>query len=336
MARMLIAALRAGGHDVAMASGFRSFLPSPDPEAMRELEAAALHEVEGLIAEWQDAPSGPPDVWFTYHSYYKAPDLIGAKVAARFGMTYVTAEASHAGKRAAGPWARWHDANEASIRAAALHVCFTARDAEGLAGLVAPEAIAMLPPFLDAGPFGAAQRRTRGSGRVDLVTVAMMRPGDKTRSYACLAEALSRLPTGVPWHLTIVGDGPERAAVERLFGGIPAERLTWTGEMRPDEMATTLGLGRPLRLAWFRRSLRHRLFGSPGDRPPGPGHELRGHRERGGRRDDRPPGARGRRAGLRGSPGATDRRLRIYGCVSARPAGAWSSSSGRSSVPPRS
>ncbi len=219
MARMLIAALRAGGHDVAMASGFRSFLPSPDPEAMRELEAAALHEVEGLIAEWQDAPSGPPDVWFTYHSYYKAPDLIGAKVAARFGMTYVTAEASHAGKRAAGPWARWHDANEASIRAAALHVCFTTRDAEGLAGLAAPEAIAMLPPFLDAGPFGAAQRRTRGSGRVDLVTVAMMRPGDKTRSYACLAEAVSGLP-----HRRAVASHDRRRRAGARRGRTPVRR----------------------------------------------------------------------------------------------------------------
>ena len=98
MARMLIAALRTGGHDVAMASDFRSFLPSPDPDAMRDREATALHEVERLIVEWQDSPNGPPDVWFTYHPYYKAPDLIGAKVAVRFGMTYVTAEASHAGE----------------------------------------------------------------------------------------------------------------------------------------------------------------------------------------------------------------------------------------------
>ena len=240
MARMLIAALRTGGHDVVMASGLRSFLPSPDPGALHDLEARALHEAERLIAEWQKASSGPPDVWFTYHPYYKAPDLIGAKVASRFGIVYVTAEASHAGKRAVGPWAAWHGANESSIRAAALHVCFTEQDAAGLAGLVASEAIVMLPPFLDPGPFGLAPRRTRGSGQVDLVTVAMMRPGDKTRSYAFLAEALSGLAIGVPWHLTIVGDGPERAAIERLFCRIPAERLTWAGERPPEEVAGLL------------------------------------------------------------------------------------------------
>ena len=207
---------------------------------MREREASALREVERLTEAWQKPSSRPPDVWFTYHPYYKAPDLIGAKVAAWFGTTYVTAEASHAGKRAAGPWATWHAAQEASIRAAALHLCFTTRDAEGLAGFVDPEAIAMLPPFLDPGPFGAAPRRTRDSDRVNLVTVAMMRPGDKTRSYAFLAEALASLSTDLPWHLTIVGDGPERGAIERLFRDIPGDRLTWVGESPPDEVAGLL------------------------------------------------------------------------------------------------
>ena len=79
MARMLIGALRTSGHDVVLASRFRSVLPSPDPDAMRDVEAAALREVDRLIAGWQGSPSGPPDVWFTYHPYYKAPDLIGAR-----------------------------------------------------------------------------------------------------------------------------------------------------------------------------------------------------------------------------------------------------------------
>ncbi len=240
MARMLIAALKAGGHTVFVASDFRSFLPSPDPDPMCAIETEALRTIEALSAAWQVSPREAPDVWFTYHPYYKAPDLIGAEIAARFGMTYVTAEASHAGKRAAGPWARWHVANEAAVRAAELHVCFTPRDAEGLAGLVAPRAIAMLPPFLDPGPFGLAMRRTRGSDRVGLVTVAMMRPGDKTRSYAFLAETLSGLTTRMSWHLTVVGDGPQRAAVERLFGGIPAGNLTWTGELPAGEVAKLL------------------------------------------------------------------------------------------------
>lgn len=228
MARLLVAALRAGGRAVEVVSTFRSFLPAPDPERMRALEAAAAREAERIAALWER--EGPPGLWFCYHPYYKAPDLLGPRLAARFGLPYAAAEASHAGKRAHGPWAAWHDANEAALRGADLQVCFTPRDAEGLAGLVPRERIAMVPPFIDAGPFGSVERRPRNGGRCELVTVAMMRAGDKARSYAFLAAALAALPDGLDWRLTIVGDGPERDAVRALFAGLPDGRVIWAGQ----------------------------------------------------------------------------------------------------------
>lgn len=240
MARLLLAALRAGGHAAAVVSTFRCFLPVPDPGRMRAREAEAGREAGRLAAQFDAA--GAPDLWFTYHAYYKAPDLLGPRLAARFGLPYALAEATHAGKRAAGPWADWHAANAAAIRAADRHLCFTPRDAAGLAGLVAPERIVPLPPFIDAGPFGAALRpapptpprgassRASGGGPVELVAVAMMRAGDKMRSYALLAEALANLPPAPDWRLTVVGDGPERPAVAALFAGLPADRIAWAGE----------------------------------------------------------------------------------------------------------
>jgi len=227
MARLLMAALRSGQHEVELASGFRSFLPSPEPERMRQVEAEAAREADRLGAAWEAA--GPPDLWFCYHPYYKAPDLLGPVLTSRFGLTTVTAEASQAGKRATGPWAHWHALNAAAVGAAKLHVCFTPRDAEGLAGLVARERIAMLPPFIAVGPFGAVRRASAGD-TVELVTVAMMRPGDKARSYAFLAEALAALPPDLEWRLTVVGDGPDRAAVAAMFRTLPAGRLVWTGQ----------------------------------------------------------------------------------------------------------
>ncbi len=228
MARMLIAALRAGGHDVAIASTFRSFLPVPDATRMLEIEARAEDEIARLIAGFE--ADGPPDLWFCYHPYFKAPDLLVSRVAARFGLPMATAEASHAGKRADGPWAGWHRINEAALRGADLQICFTPRDAEGLASLVPAERIVMLPPFIDAGPFGAVGKVSRGSGRVELVTVAMMRAGDKARSYAFLAGALAALPPDLDWRLTIVGDGPERRLTETAFAIVPGQRIVWAGE----------------------------------------------------------------------------------------------------------
>ena len=238
MARLLLAALRAGGHAAEVVSTLRSFLPAPDAARMRAVAAEAEREAARLAAHFTAA--GPPDLWFTYHSYYKAPDLLGPRLAARFGLGYAVAEASHAGKRAQGPWAAWHAANEAALRAADRHVCFTPRDAAGLRGLVDPTRIAMLPPFIDAGPFGAVARPERTGGPVELVTVAMMRPGDKLRSYAALAEALRGLPEGADWRLTVVGDGPARPAVAALFAGFPAPRLAFAGERDAAGVAAVL------------------------------------------------------------------------------------------------
>ncbi|WP_309242817.1 glycosyltransferase [Lichenibacterium sp. 6Y81] len=228
MARLLLAALRAGGHAVEVASAFRSHLSAPDPERMRAVEAGAEREAERIAATWDAA--GPPDLWFCYHPYYKAPDLLGPRLAARFGLPCAAAEASHAGKRGQGPWAAWHGANEAALRGSDLQVCFTPRDADGLDGLVPPHRITMLPPFLDAGPFGAVERVPRARGRCEIVTVAMMRAGDKARSYTFLAAALEALPAGLDWRLTVVGAGPEREAVRAAFAGLPEGRVAWTGE----------------------------------------------------------------------------------------------------------
>ena len=228
MARLLLAALRAGGHDAALVSDFRSFLPAPDPARMRAVEDGAEREVDRLASRF--AAEGAPDLWFTYHGYYKAPDLLGPRLSAGFGLPYALAEATHAGKRAHGPWAAWHGANAAAIGAAARHICFTPRDAAGLAGLAAPGTIVPLPPFIEAGPSIEAACPGGSAGPVDLVAVAMMRPGDKARSHAVLAEALARLPPDCDWRLTLVGDGPARPAVEALFSELPPERLVWAGE----------------------------------------------------------------------------------------------------------
>ncbi len=238
MARLLIAALRAGGHDVDVVSALRSFLASPEPGRMRDVEEMAERASERIAARFEAA--GPPDLWFTYHAYYKAPDLLGPGLTARFGRPYACAEASHAGKRAAGPWAAWHARNEAAIRAAALHICFTPRDAEGLAGPVDPARIAMLPPFIDAGRFGDVTRPRRPAGPVELLAVAMMRAGDKARSYAVLAEALAALPPSLDWRLTVVGDGPERPTVAAMFAGLRGDRILWGGERDADGVAEAM------------------------------------------------------------------------------------------------
>jgi glycosyltransferase involved in cell wall biosynthesis len=69
-----------------------------------------------------------------------------------------------------------------------------------------------------------------------LITVAMMRPGDKLASYQMLAKALARL-LDLPWELTVIGGGSKKEAVRDAFSGIPADRIEWLGALPPARIA---------------------------------------------------------------------------------------------------
>ena len=59
-----------------------------------------------------------------------------------------------------------------------------------------------------------ASKHRREGDPPRLITVAMMRPGDKSASYRILGDALSRL-VDLPWSLEVIGDGPARRDVSR-------------------------------------------------------------------------------------------------------------------------
>ncbi|TRB04738.1 glycosyltransferase family 1 protein [Agrobacterium tumefaciens] len=235
MARLLMRAMTMGGHEVFVASELRSFLKQADDPARRSLTSSAELEIETITDRWRR--DGPPDLWFCYHPYYKAPDLLGPELARRFGIPYVTAEASYSPKRNAMGWQAIQDGLLAALNAAAVNICFTERDREGL--LRAQPALhwAMLSPFIDAGNFTEIVPHPTPA---KLVTIAMMRTGDKLDSYRALSEALALLPHDLDWTLDVIGDGPERASVEAMFSAFPDKRLVWHGEKTAPEIATLL------------------------------------------------------------------------------------------------
>lgn len=236
MARQLVRALEEGGNSVTLASSLRTFHATPET-VLPGLEEAVQAERERLSRLWEQ--NGPPDLWFCYHSYYKAPDLIGPDLCRRFCLPYATAEASYSHRRNLGCWARHQEMLKEMVGLAGVNLCFTERDRSGLAQAVPGARLARIAPFIDASPF-LARPSVPGSGR--LVTVAMMRPGDKMSSYTALAEALT-LIADLDWSLAIVGDGPERAAVEALFSGFASGRIEWLGELSRGEVAEVLSGG---------------------------------------------------------------------------------------------
>ncbi|RMF40194.1 MAG: glycosyltransferase [Alphaproteobacteria bacterium] len=217
IARLFLRALGLAGHDAFVASQLRLREPEGDAGAQRALVEAAGAETARLLA---GLAGDPPALWFTYHSYWKAPDLIGPAVSAALGIPYVIAEPSHSPSRAIGPWAGFAAAAERALLAADRLIWTKPRDLPALQALVAAERLCHLPPFLDPGPEPAAPPP---SDTLRLLTVAMMRAGDKAASYAALAAALEHLPQ--PWSLTIVGDGPLRTDVAAMFARFPAIRF---------------------------------------------------------------------------------------------------------------
>jgi len=232
MARLLIEALRRCGHEVGIASEFRSFSSSPDALARLQQEADA--EIERIDSGWRK--HGAPDLWFCYHPYYKSPDLIGPSLCKVHGVAYVTAEASYSQRRNAQGWQDHQALLAEALQVAAVNICFTRRDLDGIRQWVNNVRLEHLPPFIDTAAFSDLMPEPKLSR---LVTVAMMRPGDKLSSYAALSAALEKL-TDLPWTLSIVGDGPMRAEVEALFAGFGADRVLWHGQLAADEVAGIL------------------------------------------------------------------------------------------------
>lgn len=241
MARLLMAALERAGYAPRAASSLRGYLPEGDC-GLAALKSAAEAEVCRLLDAYRSGALLAPDLWFTYHPYYKAPDLIGPPVARGLNVPYVTAEASHANKRANGPWAEAHRLNQDGLESADLSFYFTERDREGLLHLIDDtRKVSHLPPFTDlAGIPERTQWETGAEGPIRLITVAMMRRDVKLDSYRMLAEALCGLQA-LGWSLDIVGDGEARAEVERAFAPLPQDRLTWHGRLTPDEIAPLYG-----------------------------------------------------------------------------------------------
>jgi glycosyltransferase involved in cell wall biosynthesis len=232
MARLLLRALRHAGHRVTVASRLRSYDGTGDAARQRNIAHTADRLARRIIARHRD---DPPDLWFTYHCYHKAPDLLGPAVANAFGIPYVIADASVAPKRADGPWAIGYAAANAAIRRADRLIAFDPLDIPCLrARRKGGDGIVALSPFGDHAPPATGDReaarealaRTLGldPARRWLAATAMMRPGAKLGSYEVLARALARLADR-PWTLLVAGDGPARAEVESLFAGMPAVRF---------------------------------------------------------------------------------------------------------------
>ncbi len=246
MARSLLSALRDAGHDVSLASQFRTWDGVGDSERQLRLKDIGNKLGHRLLRRYAQE-NAAPDLWFTYHVYHKAPDWIGPLVCAALSIPYVLAEASYAPKQTKGPWRIGQEQCRRCIRSAQALISLNDQDLPCLRTVMDPKCMLVdLKPFLLASELEPVRNVRAEVARkwnlpedvAWLVCVAMMRPGDKLASFARLARALQQ-QVDQPWHLIIVGDGIARDRVEELIAPI-RDRTTMMGLLDRDRVFSVL------------------------------------------------------------------------------------------------
>ena len=280
MARLLIKALRRGGYTTQLASSFRS--RNRDGSALRQnaLEQRASAERSRVL---QRFANNPPDLWLTYHSYYKAPDLIGPFVSQALDIPYVLVEASHAPKRDHGPWRRGQALALHGVAQADLILQPNPGDIACVSDAVGETVRqVLLPPFLDLAALKQGLLSRADARRVIaqeqgldpnvpwIVTTAMMRPDAKLTSYQVLGSSLQDLGVS-DFQLIVIGDGAARQEVERALFDVP--RVHYLGvvdDIAPVHRACDLFVWPAIEEAFGFASLEAQAVGLPGvlgDRP---------------------------------------------------------------------
>ncbi len=224
------ALLKALGSQAELASELRIYDGKGDADTQAALISVAKIEAQKLIEQghkqgWK--------VWFTYHNYYKSPDLIGPIVSKTMGIPYILLEATRAKKRLDGPWAKFAYLAEWACDQADVILYFTQQDRQALEAYRAQDQqIIHLPPFLAETETASFREKPKNN---TILSVGMMRKGAKAKSYALIAQALNALKTN-GWRLIIIGDGPARTEIEAMFAPFD-ERVTFLGQLDKSAIA---------------------------------------------------------------------------------------------------
>ena len=240
IAQLFVKAMTGAGFAVDAPDLPQTYEGHGDRSAQRRLQETAIQAARRYVQDLK-VRLDRPEIWLTYHCYYKSPDLIGPIVADEIGCRYAVAEGSFARSRAGGPWAAHHDAARAALTRADFLLAATARDREGLMRVARdPQSVVDFPPFVDTAEFEPKASRN-GESRVRILAAGSMRDERKRQSFDRLFSAVSRLPSR-SYSLTIAGDGPMRAEIEASARAQNAD-ARFVGQLPPSAMPEFLAHG---------------------------------------------------------------------------------------------
>lgn len=183
-----------------------------------------------------------PDLWLTYHTYYKAPDILGPAICRSRQIPYIIFQGIYSTKRRR-QFKTWPGFLLNRIALLTADHVFSNRltDHRNLARVVAADRLTYVKPGIAPADFAydsAARRELRESwqtgGAPVLLAAAMFRPGVKSDGLALLIDACRRLAGR--FLLVIVGDGPDKRRLQRLARKKLGRRALFTGRVARSEM----------------------------------------------------------------------------------------------------
>lgn len=193
----------------------------------------------------QSLRQSPPDIWLSYHCYYKAPDLLGPWCAAQLGIPYVIFQGIYSTKRRRQLLARpGFYLNRQALLAAALVFTNKRRDEKNLLRLLPPERICYIPPGIHTTAFtfdAEARKRQRNlwniRDEVVILATAMFRPGVKTEGLkTVITSCRELLKMGRNLRLVIAGDGKCREELHQFGRESMGDRIIFCGQVPRNEL----------------------------------------------------------------------------------------------------
>lgn len=187
-----------------------------------------------------------PDIWLTYHSYYKSPDILGPWICRLLRIPYLLFQPMYGtSKRKRRETRIGFYLNRIALRAADHAFTNNLDDLEALHRILPADHISYIPPGIFPDQF---QRSERGRNSIReryvippdvclLLAVAMLRRDVKFVSITYLLRSLTHLRSaGINFRLLLVGDGPMEEKVRTLAHLLLPGRVIFAGRVERSDL----------------------------------------------------------------------------------------------------
>jgi glycosyltransferase involved in cell wall biosynthesis len=196
--------------------------------------AMEKRRVQKHCQEWR------PDLWLSYHSYYKAPDLLGSFCSQKLGIPYVIFQGIYSTKRRKQlPTLPGFLLNKKVLLSAHLVVTNKKHDYANLQRLLPETRLSYVAPGIHPRFFTSSpdwreklHKQWRVGEETVVMTAAMMRPGVKTAGLTQVIESCATLvKSGLGIRLIIAGDGTCRQQLKKRADELLAGKVLFLGKI---------------------------------------------------------------------------------------------------------